>query len=413
MNKEKAIRLLLVDDEKAFRQTLAKRLERRNMLVKQASDGEEALKILAEFPAHVVVMDVKMPGMGGLETLPLIRTDHPDCEVILLTGQAAVEDGISGIRSGAFDYLQKPVESENLTNKIRQACEKGRHQKALARESAMREVLEQKMVTAERLASLGTLAAGVGHEINNPLAIIAEAAGFMRLVLAKDGSESATHKERLDLALDKIEKSVNRARRITMQLLGFAGQPEAVLREISLDDLLDEVTLLVSGQALEQGVTVVREENTRPIVLWTDPHRLRQVIINLVSNGISSCGRGGRVKLGAGISDHAAMINVRDNGKGIPKENLSRIFEPFFTTKPPGKGTGLGLFVSQDMIEHLGGMIDVKSKVGKGTCFRVMIPLQAKALENKTESTSWRLKAIELKGRHNHGTCANQYISGG
>ena len=299
-------------------------------------------------------MDVKMPGMGGLEALDAIRRRHPQTEVILLTGHAAVDDGITGIRSGAFDYLQKPAETENLLNKIQQAYDKGRRQREIAQEAEMREALQKQMATAERLASLGTLAAGVAHEINNPLAIIAEAAGYMRLLLDKEECRAMPFHDRFEKALNKMEKSVKRARRTTMQLLGFAGQPDAVYREIELDDLVEEVILLVSGQASGAGVTVIKEQNPDSAALWTDPHRLRQVLINLASNGIAACDRGGRVTISFGFSDGMAFIQVKDTGSGIPKENLERIFEPFFTTKPPGQGTGLGLFVSLDIIKRLG-----------------------------------------------------------
>ncbi|MBI9075473.1 MAG: response regulator [Desulfatibacillum sp.] len=407
MNNEKAIKLLLVDDEDAFRQALAKRLGRREMDVFQASTGEEALEVLKATPANVVVMDVKMPGMGGLDALSRIRHEHPGTEVILLTGQAAVEDGITGIRSGAFDYLQKPVETENLVNKIRQAFDKGKHRTDLAKEAEMRESLERQMATAERLASLGTLAAGVAHEINNPLAIIAEAAGYMRLLLKKEECATIPFHDQLEKALGKIEKSVGRAKRTTMQLLGFAGQPDAVYREIELDDLVEEVILLVSGQASGMGVTVIKEQNPCPIILWTDPHRLRQVLINLVSNGIAACDRGGRVFIGSAFSEGMAVIHVRDTGHGIPKENMDRIFEPFFTTKPPGQGTGLGLFVSLDIIKRLGGAIQVESKVGQGACFRVSVPRRGKACPEVSNDIDWRDKARELERRDNHGAGAH------
>ena len=407
MNQEKVISLLLVDDEDAFRQALAKRLSRRHMDVSQAASGEEALKALQASPVHVVVMDIKMPGMGGLEALSHIRHDFPKTEVILLTGHAAMEDGIAGIRSGAFDYLQKPVETENLANKIRQAFDKGQHQQDLAREAELRESLQRQMATAERLASLGTLAAGVAHEINNPLAIISEAAGYMQLLLKKEECHNMPFHDRLEKALGKIEKSVKRARRTTMQLLGFAGQPDAVYREIELDDLVEEVMLLVSGQASSAGVTVIKEQPSCPVTLWTDPHRLRQVLINLVSNGIAACDRGGRVSIGFSLADANALIRIRDTGHGIAKENLERIFEPFFTTKPPGKGTGLGLFVSLDIINRLGGAIQVKSKVGQGTSFQVSVPRLGTACPEMCNDIDWRDKARELERRDNHGAGAH------
>lgn len=403
MDIKKGIQVLLVDDEDGFRQTLAKRLGRKGLLISQAQTGEKALALLEQSPVDVVVLDIKMPGMGGLEALAHIKRKYPAIEVILLTGHAAMDDGIYGIKNGAFDYLQKPVEHENLLNKISQASEKKQREKERAEETEQRASMEKQMVSAERLASLGTLAAGVAHEINNPLAIIAESAGFMRLLMEKDELVNMPHLDSFANAIGKIEKSVGRAKKTTMQLLGFASEPDTVLREIDIGELLEEVALLVSGQATDKGVVIEKEEICEKILLWTDPQGLRQVLVNLVSNGVAACEPGGRVILGSVAVNEHVEIWVRDTGKGIPRENLEKIFEPFFTTKPPGEGTGLGLFVSLDIMDRLGGKIKVKSKVGSGTGFTVRIPRLYKPGQKKDRDTNWLDKAREFERRNNHG----------
>lgn len=216
---ERRITVLLTDDEEPYRNTLARRLERRNMTVLQAGSGEACLELLSGTAVDVVVLDMKMPGLSGMETLPDIRKYYPDSAVIFLTGNAEVSEGVAGIKAGAFDYLAKPVEIDHLAEKIRQAKQMKDLEESREQYATFRRRLEKRMIHTQRLASLGTMSTGIAHEINNPLAVIKESAGFMRQIL-----ETGTHfpdRDLLFLGLEKIEKSIDRAKRITHQLLGY------------------------------------------------------------------------------------------------------------------------------------------------------------------------------------------------
>ena len=154
----KNIRLLLVDDETGFRSAITRRLKKRGIIAQEAGSGKECLATLGNQNIDIVILDVKMPGMDGIETLGHIKEKHHETEVILLTGHSSTSDGVDGIKSGAFDYLTKPVEFDHLFGKINQAYEKITRIKEKKKEAVYREKIEQQMIATERLASLGTLA---------------------------------------------------------------------------------------------------------------------------------------------------------------------------------------------------------------------------------------------------------------
>ena len=379
----KDIRLLLVDDEDNFRQTLFKRLAKRGLIVEQAADGNECLSILQNQAMDVVVLDVKMPGISGIEVLKQIKDHYPKIEVILLTGHATTADGVEGIKLGAFDYLSKPIELEHLYFKIIQAYDKIQRIEAEHQEAEYRKRMEQRMIAAERLASVGILAAGVAHEINNPLAIISESTGWMRQLFAKDELKNMPRRDDFIKALDKVEKSVERASRITHQLLGFAGKSEPAVSEVSLAELAEEAIRLIDHELHNRDIKIVRQIQPALGRIQSDPYQLRQVLMNLLTNAMHAVKSGGSITIAIEALGDNQVITVSDTGQGIPPENLDKIFEPFFSTKKPGEGTGLGLFVSRGIVEKLGGTIEVESEIGRGASFSIRLPKNLKiAVEN-------------------------------
>ncbi|MCK4389363.1 MAG: response regulator [Desulfobacterales bacterium] len=380
------IRLLLVDDEDDFRRTIAKRLTKRGICPAEAGNGEECLAILEKKPVDVVVLDVRMPGMSGVEVLHHIKKKHPKTEVILLTGHATTQDGVEGIKSGAFDYLAKPVELEHLLGKIKQAHEKSRRGEEKLREAEFRARMEQQMIATKRLASLGTLAVGVAHEINNPLAIMKESAGWLKLLLKKEELAEMPRKQDFDMALNKIEESIERTRRITHQLLGFVRKSDSALAKVDLRGLVDEIVQSVNREAANKNIEIVQKVDHSIDTIWSDPYQLRQVLINLLTNAIQATGSGGKITIILEAIGEEVFLTVHDTGKGIPKEDLEKIFEPFFSTKSPGEGTGLGLFVTRSIIEKLDGKIEVESELGRGTSFCVKLPKQHQIKEGERVS---------------------------
>ena len=373
----KVVRVLLVDDEERFRQAIARRLERRHMIVSQVPDGASCLEYLSTHEADVVVLDMKMPGMSGMETFEAVNKYHPGLQVIFLTGNAGITDGVEGIRAGAFDYLAKPVEIDHLAGKIRQAWELKRLEAARERDKIFRRRLEKRMIHTQRLASLGTMSTGIAHEINNPLAIIKESAGFMRTVLAD--SDQIPEKKMLFKGLDKIEKSVDRAGRITHQLLGYVRKHGRDLTPVDIRQLTEDTVVLIKQKTQAKKVSVKWDTKPgHPMRMYTDPFQVRQVLINLLENAVDAVEPGGRIRLSLYRKDEAVCLEVRDNGSGITPENIEKIFDPFFTTKPNvpenESGTGLGLFVVHKIMAALSGSIQVESEPGQGALFTICLP---------------------------------------
>jgi signal transduction histidine kinase len=368
--------VLLVDDENDFLESLRQRLELRGLPARAASSGPEALEILDEIPVDVVVLDVRMPGMDGIETLRRIKEKHPRIEVVMLTGHADLETSLEGMRFGFFDYLTKPVKVDLLIDKINEAHRRGRGERIESGTETFTDKLQEHMIVADRLASLGELAASIAHEINNPLAVISEAAGWLRSRVERGTISPDELARDADRAVSKIEAAVERAARISQNFLRFSRAPDADLRTVDLSALAAEVRDLMLRTAAAANIEITVEPATGgPASVVTDPFKLRQVLLNLVTNAIQAIGRDGRIVIEISVNRECATIAVIDNGPGIDEDHIEKIFEPFFTTKNEGHGTGLGLAVSRGIVEKLGGRLEVENRVGEGCVFQVALPL--------------------------------------
>jgi two-component system NtrC family sensor kinase len=248
---------------------------------------------------------------------------------------------------------------------------------------------EAKTIHADKLASVGLLAAGIAHEINNPLTGVLT---FAHLVRAKLPEASAEAED-----MDIIIRETKRCAAIIRRLLDFAREkrPEVVRGDLNL--VVRETIQFVEHQAGFQNVTFALELDPQLPAIWMDPNQLKQVIMNLVVNARDAMGERGRLVVcsrrlpepfssGPGRRAVPAVeLTFTDSGCGIPTEDLAKIFDPFFTSKEPGKGVGLGLSVGYSIIKAHGGVIEVASEVEHGTTFRIVLPVEGAPPESGGE----------------------------
>lgn len=229
---------------------------------------------------------------------------------------------------------------------------------------------------ANKMIALSKMAAGVAHEVNNPLASIAEKAGWMKDLLAEEDMASSPNFQEFSDSVDKIEQHVTRAKKVIHNLLGFARRMEPAKEKINVNNLLDETTGFLENEARYVNIRIEKQYGADIPVITSDLSQIQQVVLNLLNNAIDAIGSDGTITVGSRYHDKSEKVElwVADTGKGMSEAEQGRIFDPFFTTKEIGKGTGLGLSISYSIIEKLGGKIQVQSTLGKGTIFTIILP---------------------------------------
>lgn len=270
------------------------------------------------------------------------------CAVLILTGNAHLGIlVISSLGLIALGFLSSSLSSRRKTNN-----------------------LTEQLFQSQKLAALGEIAAGVAHEINNPLAVIGQEA---ELMLYHVRNEELSRDE-LKEGLVEIVSQVERCGGITGKMLEFARKPERVSQGVDLNELVEGVVKLVQMEATRKDVKITRNYHLGGMMVKVDAPLLRQVVLNILNNALQAVGDKGRIIIATRLSGSLAEVVVSDNGPGFPKEVGENLFTPFYTTKAPGEGTGLGLSISLRVMDEIGGTIRAESSKGKGATFIISFP---------------------------------------
>jgi len=236
--------------------------------------------------------------------------------------------------------------------------------------------LDEQICRIEKLSAVDELSAGIAHEINNPLAIIAQEAQWIQHLVEREPFKGLKEIADCRDSLNEIVTQVDRCKEIVQKLLSLARDMEPVIQGLNLNDLVSDMARILEKEIESKNVRITKDlERDLPLV-YSDPPLLRQVVLNLLFNASHAIERDGEICLSTKKQGrHAVEITVQDTGCGIPKENIDKVFTPFFSTRSQGKGTGLGLAICRGIIERLGGSISVVSDAGKGATFTIRLPI--------------------------------------
>ncbi len=353
--------ILLVDDNVNLSENLKEILSDSGYEVVCVADGAGALKA-ASTPFHLALVDIRLPDLSGTDLATALKGLQTDFEVVLLTGFATVETAAAAVRAGAFAYLLKPCSTRELLLTVEQAL----RQVQLKQE---KRALTQRAHLAEKLALVGTMTAGLSHEIRNPLN-----AALLQLAVAErraERVEAAPLKHSLLEPIRLVRDEIRRLDHILEDFLQFARPRELRTTRFDLSGLVNRVLDLLQGEAERRQVAVFRQ---LPDVgtLLADETQLRQVVMNLVLNALQAADAHGRVRIETKSQENEVWLMVDDSGPGLKPHARSHLFEPFFTTK--ASGSGLGLAMVHSIVTQHGGKIEVHTSPLNGARFVVTLP---------------------------------------
>jgi len=400
--------ILIIDDDPSLRKTLADILKFKGYATLAAKDGAEGLACMQENTVALALIDLGLPDISGFDVLSRIKADHPSTAVIILTGNATVESAIEATNRGAFSYLVKPYEIEQLMLQIKRAIEKQQADQE-------QEILLARLLQSQKLESVGRLAAGIAHEINTPIQFISTNINFINESFLALSQVLATFFELLDSvkkgavteaqiktqdaivahldwdylmeeiprAIDQSKEGIQRVTSIIQAMKEFSHPGGKQKVNADLNRII-ETTITVSRNEWRYVATV---ETDLDLELQTVPclaDEMGQVFLNLLVNAAHAIenkhdtdpeGEKGRIILSTRQYDHYVEIRIADTGGGIPKHIQDKIFDPFFTTKEVGKGTGQGLAIAHDVItgKHKGTLV-FETEPGIGTTFIIRLP---------------------------------------
>ena len=374
--------VLVIDDEIGPRESL-RMLLKPTYQVHTADCVEAGLKLLKEKQPDTIVMDIRMPGMTGIEGLRKIREIDPHLSVIMLTGFGALDTAKEALRLGANDYISKPFDAREMQEVINRNVERTRvhrtSEHAAAEIKELNNRLLQQLAQKERLAALGQASAEFVHDLGNPLTIVW---GYVQLLAKRLESEKSPNGAAVENAtsvkeLNIIEQNVRLCRELLTMWQSYGSVEASPPKPISVSAVLREVVKGVTAMAAQNSVELSAAICEDPCMILGDAVQINRAIQNVIINAVqASAEKKGSVKVTCTQKDFYVDLCIEDTGGGITPAQMVKIFDPYFTTKQARSGMGLGLYITKKVVEDHNGSIKVDSPSGAGTTFTIRLPLQ-------------------------------------
>jgi len=450
MNTSKKI--LYIEDDPANKTLVKKLLSSNGFQVIEADDGLSGIQIAQSERPDLILMDMSMPGLDGYETTTRMKgmDELKDIPIVAVTAHAMKGDRERTLAAGCNGYISKPIDIGTFAEQVRgyidgkqehiNSTEEASYLKEYSQKlverleekvielSAYNEVLEEKvnekvrelqqaheqLIQSDKMASIGQLAAGVAHEINNPIGYVssnlttlaqymADLAGVLDAyqevepqldLKAASSKKLLALKEKVDMdylrkditsLIGESQEGIKRVKKIVQDLKDFSHVDNDEWQHVDLHEGLDS-TLNIVHNEIKYKADVIKEYGSIPVVECLS-YQINQVFMNILVNAAQAIDERGEIRIRTGTEDDMVWVEIRDTGRGIESEHIKKVFDPFFTTKPVGKGTGLGLSMTYSIVNKHGGKIDVESQPKKGTTFRIWLPKYQDKRENMTNNS--------------------------
>ena len=366
-------KILLVDDEKDIREVVHLSLSDMGYQVLEAEDGDQALRIFRDTQPPIVLTDIKMPNMDGIELLQKIKLENPETEVVMITGHGDMDLAIKSLKYKATDFITKPINVNVLEIALQRVCDKivTRQQLREYTESLER-LIREKTELQDHLSSLGMMISSISHGIKG---LLTGLDGGMYL-LEKGFSQKS--QDQITEGWDVVKQMVERIRKMVLDILYYAKERDLRWERIDALSFAEEVAKVVEPKIRSGGIEFEKNLDSKIGEFEINAGYVHSALLNILDNAVDACTKDTSkqkhtITLKVKQDNRHIIFDVADNGLGMDSDTSEKIFTPFFSLKGE-KGTGLGLFISNKIIDQHGGEIIVKSKLRQGTLFRIKIP---------------------------------------
>jgi len=371
-------RILVVDDETGPRESLRMILKDQYELI-LADSGEEGVEKMKGGGIDLVLLDLKMKKMSGIEALEKMKEINPSVSVVILTGYGTLETAQRAIRLGAVDYMSKPFDVMELTKTVRKILDKRsadvEKEQMLEKLKSLNRDLENQTSSFKKLISSQKLYSSFFHEFCNPLTSILGYVQILLMELEKKKGFADEDRERAQKYLCIIENELDRCRLLFRSFTSLAKSGKADAKPAPLKMVIEDSLLLLRPQMELKGIQIKEDLEAQASDVLIGDGQLKQVLLNLCINAMHAMGTGGVLSVSARQNAEGTVaIEVADTGCGMDEETLRKVWQPFYTTKDPTTGSGLGLLISKGIVEKMGGSIGIESKKGSGTRVTITIP---------------------------------------